>query len=216
MSEVMLKSMPHFQMPIGSAKCGATCLRMVYYYFKKKIALEPIWESVKSYEPNTNRVNCRTCKMVQHALNNGFFSLCVSASDPASLLETCLKNEIVPIILYRPNVNLPYAHFSVVVGKDDDNLYINDPENDPKTGRYIPLPLANYLCAANGSKGMENCSSYTIILIAQSDTSTVHYQGTNSCTHQIEKFDLPSCLVDHPFRVLNPYMDCWIDSISSI
>ena len=197
-------------MPRNSAKCGATCLQMVYSYFKKPLDLETIWRSIKAGS-NQNREYCSTAKMALHGPLNGLFTMAVSSHEPVSLINTCLENDIIPITLYRPDLSSPYAHFSVIVGVDNDIAYLNDPEQNQRKGWRVPIKTDDLVLKMDKAENTEIITSNTFVLVAQADIDLIPCVGRNLFTGQAEQFDLPSCLADHSLWVLNPHMDRWVE-----
>lgn len=208
----IMKRIFHTQMPHGSAKCGATCLQMVYSYFKKPLDLETIWRSIKAGS-NQNREYCSTAKMAMHGFSNGLFTIAVSSHEPVRFINTCLENDIIPIPLYRPDLTSPYAHFSVIVGIDNNTVYLNDPEQNQRRGWRVPVKTDDLVLKMDKVENTEIITPNTFVLVSQTDVDLIPCIGRNLATGKAEQFDLPRCLADHSLWVLNPQLDRWIEPI---
>lgn len=215
MSELR-KNIPHIPMPRGSAMCGAACLKMLLTYYGRTRDMNTIWGSIKGRDRFTGRENCRTYKMVQYAQQAGLWSAAVTCDDPLRLIDICLQGDIGMAIMYRPDLSSPYAHFSVVIGKDDNAVYVNDPEMKASKGAGLAIPSDELAQRMERVPGAEIGKSYTFVLVGRTNLPLSGYTGVLHFSQEQKSFSLPSCLDGLPLCALCLDNDQWFASISRI
>lgn len=210
------KPIPHVVMEPNSAKCGATCLKMLYEYYGIQEDISDIWEAVRWYDKTLNRYNCNTYMMSIHSYKrHNLFSAFVSVLDPISLIRICLKRDIDVIPLYRPDLNSGYAHFSVVVDIDEHFIYLNDPEQPASTGAGYPIQIDVFknmmLPAFNGEIRIPN----TLLLVSKPNRYIVPCLGWNTDNPDVRyELDMPSFLIGNPLFFIHPSYEVLLNSLS--
>lgn len=215
MSELR-KSIPHIQQEPGSAKCGATCMKMILDYYGIQDNIQTIWESVSRYDESLQRNNCNTFLMVQYLhQKHGLFSAFVSIPDPEWLIRVCLKRDVELVPLYRPNLSSGYAHYSVIVDIDEQFIYVNDPEQPYPDGAGLPIKINVFLQMLRPIPNSEINTPHTFLLVSRASRYIVPCQGWNSST-PAEKHDMemPSFLAGKDMIFAHPDYEVIFDSLS--
>lgn len=196
--------------------CGAACLKMLFTYYERTRDMNTIWAGIKARDRFTGRDNCRTYKMVQYAQGAGLLAAAVTCDDPLRLIDVCLANDIGIIALYRTNLASPYAHFSVVIDKDDNAVYVNDPEMKAAKGAGLAIPSNELIQKMERVQGGEIGKSYTFVLVGKNSLPVSNYVGSLRFSPEQKPFTLPACLDGLPLCALCLDNDQWFSSICRI
>lgn len=208
-------NIPHVQQPEKSAMCGASCLEMAYTYLGRKMSQHDIWPEIRSFEPITNRDNCRTYLMGKHAQKQGFKSLVVSCNKPLELIECCLSEEIVPIVLCHTDPTSKYGHYCVVTGISYKGVTVNDPL-DPPTKANKLIKIMDFILSLRS--GGEVSIGQTMLLISKPNVSSVfverkHIVKSNNPSETdaicMEHYDLFCAIQSFDLRILCLQHDKW-------
>lgn len=196
--------------------CGAACLKMLFTYYGRTRDMNTIWAGIKARDRFTGRDNCRTYKMVQYVQDAGLWAAAVTCDDPLRLIDICLANDIGMAIMYRTDLTLPYAHFSVVIDKDDKAVYVNDPEMKASKGAGLAILSDELIQKMERVQGAEIGKSYTFVLVGKSSIPLSNYVGSLRLSPEQKPFTLPACLDGLPLCALCLDNDQWFASISRI
>lgn len=215
------KDIPHVQMPENSHMCGAACLKMLYDSYGIDQALPEIWKAVKGIDPNTGRENCRTFNLALHPHKFGLFSVAVSVgSSPTAFIDRCLEWDLDIIFLYRPHIESPLAHFSVITGVSYKGYSINDPELPAASGKNKIMKPNDLTQSMRPISSGEILAPNTFVLVGKPGTSTIPCVARRSPLLAPEEIQLFPPLVDlcekGQLHVLSSVEDVWLSSISSI
>lgn len=116
--------------------CGAAVLEMVYkYYGLKDISQQELMDKYQELEPHgSGNFMMTTDNLIQDARARGFNAWWakanyLSAQDSISLLKLLVEKNGVPVIVCQKfSEQEPLiGHFRIVVGIDDDSVYLYDP-----------------------------------------------------------------------------------------
>lgn len=109
-----------------SRKCGAAALSMVYRSFGQDVRQTDLWPAI-----STDKWSAKTHLLAKDAIQRGFPAIVMQASDPLPTLGRCHEHGIPAILNHRLNPKSHQGHFSVFLGKFDDNVVIHDPFRGP-------------------------------------------------------------------------------------
>jgi predicted double-glycine peptidase len=149
----MILDVPQYYQSKDDYACGPMAVRMVAdYYFKKenREMTATQWLSILDITMNNNirRKSGTRKENVERALAElKFATQLIQGSDFNSKIQSIREalNKKCPVIVYcvtKPNKS--YPHFAVIVGIDDDSVYIRDPyprERNTKRPRKIPFKV---------------------------------------------------------------------------
>ncbi len=110
--------------------CGAASLAMVYRSFGKQSSQRRIWERIARPGPNARRA-ARTNLLAVNALHHGLSALVLQASDPWQTLVQSAATGVRVILNHRLQADSPLGHYSVLVGIDDREVTLHDPQFGP-------------------------------------------------------------------------------------
>lgn len=159
---------PYVRQSDAKRNCGAACLCMLLQYYRKKGSMAEITESISVKMPD-GFPSCRNNFILKYARSRKIPCCIVSVKDITTAIPTLLQAGIDVIISYRPNIDSPEGHFSVVTGCNDNQVFVNDPQKGLPDGKNYPIPyeyLQKAMKPLEGSSIKEIVRENTLVLLA--------------------------------------------------
>jgi hypothetical protein len=123
-----------YESQLNARACGAAALCMVYRSFGLECTQAEIWRRIAQPGPwGLDRTNTRV--LCADALSRGLGALVVRASEPWQTLTSGTIRGIRLILNHRVNTTKPEGHYTVLVGVDDRDAILHDPQSGPS--RYL-------------------------------------------------------------------------------
>lgn len=122
----MIKLNPFIQS--DDSLCGPACLKMVLDYYGVQVSEEELAKEMN----HTYEYGCTNEDIVNTARNYGF--ICSSSVYTGFKdIEWAIENNI-PVIVDWFSGDIPDGHSSIIIGIDDENIYLQDPlYEEPRT-----------------------------------------------------------------------------------
>lgn len=126
---VIRLKVPHLSQKMHHFNCGPICLSMVLSFFKKsKITREKYEEILLMTMRGNPELSCGTAPQT---MKSAVIELGLKYRNIHGIEQLTLalkrKHPVIVRCLIRDEYDDPYRHYIVVCGKDDSNLFINDP-----------------------------------------------------------------------------------------
>ncbi|GHV02587.1 hypothetical protein FACS189485_03420 [Spirochaetia bacterium] len=180
---------------LNSKWCGAACAKMVFDYYDKPIfSLEETWGKVSERLSN-NIENCRTYKIENLFIGNGFFSMVIRFTDLRGILNYCQDNQIPAIMNVHSIMGAKLSHFIVFKGYDTSGnaIKILDPEDETRHVVQFPELEDSFKKYFDG----DDVGGNTIILVKQD-------------MQNIKEIVCPICGCTH---IIDPQIEPFIDAV---
>lgn len=161
-------NIPYVRQSDIKRNCGAACLSMLLQYYRKKGTMSEITENISEIGSD-GRPSCRNNLILKYAKSKEIPCCIVSVKDITTAIPVLLQKGIDVIISYRPNINSPDGHFSVVTGCNDSHVFVNDPQKGLPDGKDFPIPyeyLREAMKPLAGSPQNEITRENTLVLLA--------------------------------------------------
>lgn len=129
---------PYVRQSDVKRNCGAACLCMLLQYYRKKGSMAEITESISVKMPD-GFPSCRNNLILKYARSRKIPCCIVSVKDITTAIPALLQADIDVIISYRPNIDAPWGHFSVVTGYNNDQVFVNEPQKGLPNGKDFPF-----------------------------------------------------------------------------
>lgn len=114
----------------GNQLCGAASLCMVYQSFGLPCVQEEIWESIAPRSFRGSR-RAQTYRLAADALKRGLSALVLQARHPWPILQAAHRAGVRIILNHRIQERVSQGHYSVLVGIDEANAVLHDPQSGP-------------------------------------------------------------------------------------
>jgi hypothetical protein len=152
----------------SSRLCGAAALCMVYRSFGMDCTQAELATKITTPGASGNP-GARTYLLAQEALGRGLSALVLRAKDPLRTLKACHNPSLRVILNYRPRMESPNGHFTVLVDVAADAVVVHDPLLGPHT-RVLQSDLLNlWRPLAGGSE----ITGYVLIALAKDPPAAV-------------------------------------------
>jgi hypothetical protein len=116
--------------PLGSRICGASCAVMILRSFGKMANRQKIWAALRQPSP-VGGENIPTSTLTKFLCGKGLPATTVRAKNPEKLIEKCVTHELPAILCCRQSPTSDLGHFVVLVGAEQENIVVHDPELGP-------------------------------------------------------------------------------------
>ena len=111
--------------------CGAAALCMVYRSLGvRRVSQQGLWEQIARPDRNETRA-ARTHLLAASALRHGLTAVCFEASKPWQVLQRCVAGSVRAILNHRVRPDSPLGHYAVLVGIDEKEAILHDPQLGP-------------------------------------------------------------------------------------
>jgi len=137
---------------INENACGAAALEMVYsYYNYKNFSQKDLMIKHQELEPHgSGNFRLSTDNLVLNARQNGFNTILARAiwrsiPEVIALIEFAVDSGVPLIVCQKFTVEQPLiGHFRIVVGIDNDSIYLHDPSID-SGGENLKWPIDKFI-----------------------------------------------------------------------
>lgn len=176
----IVRNIPHVRQSDRNRNCGAACICMLLHAYGKKGRLKDVTSEI-SVQLTSGLPSCRNNRMIQFIQRKGIDCCGVSAKNIREIIPFCLNIGLDIIISYRPALNSPRGHFSVVTGFDNDRIFVNDPERDSPEGMNFPILYDDLeLMAKADLRGNEIVRDNTMLLLASKTLKMPRTENSSS------------------------------------
>jgi hypothetical protein len=172
--------------------CGAAALCMVYRSFGLASSQAEVWPRIARH----NRAGvpaARTHLLAADALRRGLAALVVQAGNPAQILERAGAAGLRVILNHRLQEGSPAGHYTVLVGLDEEQIILHDPQHGPNRRLARSHLLELWRPHVTGSEIVGQ------VLVALSNTSNCLRQCSACGTSTPHAVTCPGCL--QPFAL---------------
>lgn len=200
----MYRNIPHIQQPVGSPRCGAACLQMIYQYYGIPFSLDKVWESVRQLSAK-GYPYCSTYRMICDLRSHGLQAFGVAVNDVFQVIRECHANGIDVILGCQFEKNRAVGHWLVATRQTDKNVYVNDPAQNRSQGKDYVIKNSKLedLMHPNGDITADN----TLILVTNKSVNLsdveIQHDAHTSC------ISIFSCVLPHCWCIVCPDHDAW-------
>ncbi len=136
---------------MGDRKCGAATLAMVYASLGIRGSQEEIWEQVACGDARGTR-SARSYLLARDALDRGLSAVVLQALRPWDAIRSCWESGIFVLLNHRLRAESSWGHFSLLVGIEEDQAVVHDPQLGPSRRLSREQLLRLWLPAGNDSE----------------------------------------------------------------